>query len=163
MFNRIFRIGTRFQSTVRHATPPKPPTGIKKLIQQYGYSALGVYLGISIIDIPLCFMVVHSAGEDTIREYQDKVKAYFGYNKEEADKEQVDNSEVKSSTFLTEFALAYAVHKSLVFVRLPIAAAITPWVVKQLLAWGFRVGPNAPKAAATILKNANKLNSTGKK
>lgn len=161
MFSRIFRIGIRSQSTIRHATPPKPPTGVKKLIQQYGYSALGVYLGISLLDIPLCFMVVHSAGEETIREYQDKVKAYFGYGKDETDKE--NDTGVKSSTLVTEFALAYAVHKSLIFVRLPIAAAITPWVVKRLLAWGFKVGPNAPKAAAKLIKNATKIDPTSKK
>lgn len=120
--------------------PPKPPaTGIRKLMNQYGYSALGVYLGISIIDIPLCWLLVHSAGEDQIREFQESVKEFFGYERKPIEQNE-DGEIVKSSTFLTEFAVAYAFHKSLIFIRLPIAAAITPAVVRYLRKWGWKIG-----------------------
>ena len=162
----MFRLGlfqktvVRRMATTKHAQPPKPTKGIKLLMQKYGKSALGVYLGLSIIDIPLCFLVVHSAGEDKIRELQDQVKGWFGYGPKavdngnhgvdvgtDADSERVGTLETieagetaKSSTLVTEFALAYAIHKSLIFIRLPITAAITPIVVKRLRALGFAVG-----------------------
>lgn len=151
--------GVRFQSTINHAKSPKEPTGIKKLIQQYGYSALGVYLGLSLIDLPICFIVVHSAGEEKIREYQDKFLTLIGYKKEKSAEtgasgtEDGNENEEKSSTVVTEFALAYAIHKSLIFVRLPITAAITPWVVKRLQSMGFKIG----KLAVSQVKNAAKL------
>jgi hypothetical protein len=40
----------------------------------------------------------------------------------------------------TELALAYAVHKSLIFIRVPITAAVTPRVVKTLRGWGWDIG-----------------------
>lgn len=164
-------LGLRFNSTVlKQAKPPKPPTGIKKLIQQYGYSALGIYMGLSLLDLPICFLVVHSAGEDKIRELQDKFLIFIGYKKEvpvSTDPSQPvavdENGEVveieKSSTLVTEFALAYAIHKSLIFIRLPITAAITPWAVKQLRSWGFNIGKAAMVKAATKVK---KFDPTGK-
>jgi hypothetical protein len=36
--------------------------------------------------------------------------------------------------------LAYAVHKSLIFIRVPITAAVTPRVVKTLRGWGWDIG-----------------------
>ena len=157
----LFRnLGLRFQSTtIKHAQPPKPPTGIKKLIHQYGYSALGIYLGLSLIDLPICFLVVHSAGEDVIREYQDKFMKFIGYKKEienvnvDATTTKSDTeTEEKSSTLVTEFALAYAIHKSLIFIRLPITAAITPAVVKYLQSKGFKVGKLAASQVAEVVK-----------
>lgn len=40
----------------------------------------------------------------------------------------------------TELALAYAVHKSFIFVRVPLTAAVTPKVVKVLRGWGWDIG-----------------------
>lgn len=149
--------GLRRLATVPpHAAPPKPPTGIKKLIAQYGYSALGVYLAISLIDIPLCWLLVHSAGEDQIRDLQDTVKGYFGYEKQQPKAGEADAETPKSSTFWTEFAVAYAFHKSLIFVRLPIAAALTPAVVRLLTRWGFKVARAAPTVAKKAAEAAAK-------
>jgi hypothetical protein len=44
----------------------------------------------------------------------------------------------------TQLALAYAVHKSLIFLRIPLAAAILPKVARTLRGWGYTVG-RAPK------------------
>lgn len=163
-------IKSRFQSSatngVKHAVPPKSPTGIKKLIHQYGYSALGVYLGLSLIDLPICFIVVHSAGEDKIRELQDKFLTWIGYKNDNSIKtEQNDENaqpEEKSSTLVTEFALAYAIHKSLIFIRLPITAAITPWVVARLQKMGFKIGKIATNEIKLAVNKSKKFDPTGK-
>ncbi|KAG0684313.1 hypothetical protein C6P40_004575 [Pichia californica] len=169
-------IKARFQSsasnTIKHATPPKAPTGIKKLIHQYGYSALGVYLGLSLIDLPICYIIVHSAGEDKIREMQDDFFSMIGYktkteeikqdNQNNEGESEGENEEKKSSTFLTEFAVAYALHKSLVFIRLPITAAITPWVVARLQRMGFKIGKFGTNEIKIAVNKAKKFDPTGK-
>lgn len=165
----------RLQSTttngIKHAKPPQEPKGIKKLMKQYGYSALGVYLAISIIDIPICFVVVHSAGEDKIRELQDKFLTWIGYKKENQPTTESDESgetqkeEEKSSTLVTEFALAYAIHKSLILVRLSVTAAITPWIVARLQRMGFKIGKmasNEIKRAAQQAQRSKNFDPTGK-
>ena len=40
----------------------------------------------------------------------------------------------------TQLALAYAIHKSFIFLRVPLAAAVTPKVVKVLRGWGWKIG-----------------------
>lgn len=52
----------------------KEPQGIsarlKKLSREYGWSAVGVYLGLSVLDFPFCFLLVRIVGTDKIGEYQ---------------------------------------------------------------------------------------------
>jgi hypothetical protein len=43
--------------------------------------------------------------------------------------------------------LAYAVHKSLIFFRVPLTAAVLPKVVKTLRSYGWNVGRAKPKVA----------------
>jgi hypothetical protein len=43
----------------------------------------------------------------------------------------------------TQRALAYAIHKSFIFIRVPLTAAITPKVVKVLRSWGWQIGKKA--------------------
>lgn len=45
----------------------------------------------------------------------------------------------------TQLALAYAIHKSFIFLRVPLTAAVTPKVVKTLRGWGWDVGKRRPK------------------
>jgi hypothetical protein len=45
----------------------------------------------------------------------------------------------------TQLALAYAVHKSLIFFRVPLTAAVLPKVVKTLRGWGYNIGRKKPK------------------
>ena len=40
----------------------------------------------------------------------------------------------------TQLGLAYVIHKSFIFVRVPLTAAITPKVVKTLRSWGWNIG-----------------------
>lgn len=45
----------------------------------------------------------------------------------------------------TQLALAYAIHKSFIFLRVPLTAAITPKVVKVLRSWGWNIGKRRTK------------------
>lgn len=47
---------------------------------------------------------------------------------------------LSSSGLATQLALAYAIHKSFIFVRVPLTAAVTPKVVKVLRNWGWKIG-----------------------
>lgn len=166
------RAGTTSFIRCNSQTATKPKS-MKQLMQMYGYSALGVYLGLSLIDLPLCFLMVHSLGEETISVYLNKAKQVFGYGKSEQEviqevreklarkQEQRDNAsqehvsmwqEFKQSTLLAEFLIAYGIHKSLIFIRLPITAAITPPTVKLLQRWGFNIGPRMSKTMAQDAK-----------
>jgi hypothetical protein len=49
----------------------------------------------------------------------------------------------------TQLALAYAIHKSFIFIRVPITAAITPKVVKTLRGWGWDIGKRTPKPTSS--------------
>lgn len=53
----------------------------------------------------------------------------------------------------TQLALAYAIHKSFIFVRVPLTAAITPRVVKTLRGWGWNIGKRRPKGPKDITKD----------
>ena len=48
----------------------------------------------------------------------------------------------------TQLALAYAIHKSFIFLRVPLTAAVTPKVVKTLRGWGWDIGKRTPKKVA---------------
>lgn len=149
-FKENFRYKSfRFQST----QSAKKPTGIKALMQEYGYSALGVYLLLSAIDFPLCFLLVHSYGVDNVKLYQTKVmnwikeKTGLGTPKQlptpgEMSQETKPEEErtLWDGAIITEAIVAYALHKSLIFIRVPITAAILPSFVAQLRRWGFHIG-----------------------
>lgn len=45
----------------------------------------------------------------------------------------------------TQLALAYAIHKSFIFIRVPLTVAVTPKVVKVLRGWGWDIGKRRPK------------------
>lgn len=42
--------------------------------------------------------------------------------------------------------MAYLVHKSLIFFRVPLTAAVLPKVVKTLRKWGYNIGKKKPKS-----------------
>ena len=158
-----------FSSTV---PTPKKPTGIKALVKEYGYSALGVYLFLSALDLPICYLIVHAMGKEEIERYENSVKQYFGYGKldeelqqiqqinkiEEEHQDKITAASEKSSMFSwfswTEFVIAYGIHKSVfIFVRVPLTAAFTPSIVKILRGWGFKIGTDKLATTAHIAKN----------
>ncbi|KAI5951980.1 NAT2 [Candida jiufengensis] len=180
--NSIKQSFKRYQSTTTTNTKPKAK-GIKALMKEYGYPALGVYLALSMIDLPICYVLVHSMGQEKIEYYENKIKQQFGYgiSDEELSKKQaitkiennIENKEyekyqntkkdnnnwftyIKNQFSWTEFAIAYGLHKSLIFIRLPITAAITPGLVKLLRCWGFRIGTDKLSTTASIAKDLAK-------
>lgn len=62
---------------------------------------------------------------------------------------------VDKSGLWTELALAYAVHKSFIFIRVPLTAAVTPKIVKVLRGWGWNIGKKGKsKTNITPVKNS---------
>ncbi|KAK6583050.1 hypothetical protein PZA11_004126 [Diplocarpon coronariae] len=60
--------------------------------------------------------------------------------------EATENNKTDAS-LATRLALAYAIHKSFIFVRVPLTAAVTPKVVKMLRGWGWDIGKRTTKEA----------------
>jgi len=60
----------------------------------------------------------------------------------------------------TQLALAYAIHKSFIFVRVPLTAAVLPKVVKTLRGWGWNIGPTR-KVKAVVDGKAAGVNTKG--
>lgn len=54
----------------------------------------------------------------------------------------------------TQLALAYAIHKSFIFVRVPLTVAVTPRVVKVLRGWGWDIGKRRTKEVREAGKKA---------
>lgn len=71
-FARVQRRGFRFsgwrRNTTQNGTQEKLTLSqkLKRLSKEYGWSAVGVYFALSILDFPLCFLLVRIVGTDTI-------------------------------------------------------------------------------------------------
>lgn len=46
---------------------------MKALSKEYGYAALGVYLGLSALDFPFCFLFVKWVGTERVGEWEEKI------------------------------------------------------------------------------------------
>ncbi|KAB2578905.1 protein of unknown function DUF1279 [Lasiodiplodia theobromae] len=147
---------------------------MRKLSREYGWVALGVYLGLSVLDFPFCFLAVRMLGTDRIGRWEHAAVTAFwnfvhvafpsekkleGAVQTEAgqvrdgavsDMDEVAAAEEanagEEATIWTQLALAYAIHKSFIFVRVPLTAAVTPKIVKVLRGWGWNIGKRKPKA-----------------
>ncbi|KAB8076304.1 hypothetical protein BDV29DRAFT_89929 [Aspergillus leporis] len=160
-----------FNSSLSKSSPQSEQSGslsqrLKALSREYGWSALGVYLLLSAMDFPICFAAVRFLGAEQIGQYEDVViesfKSAVGTvlpSVQEA-QSQEDGGEMKTSgeveveaqtktdegaSLWTQVALAYAIHKSLIFIRVPLTAGITPKVVKVLRQWGWDIVKGKPK------------------
>ncbi|KAF8464079.1 hypothetical protein BDZ91DRAFT_660680 [Kalaharituber pfeilii] len=158
-----------------YSTKPQPPqqsqqppttlsARLKQLSREYGYAALGVYLGLSLLDFPFCFLAVRYLGTERIGHLEERFLAWlrgiknrimgsepavaviggdpqqgqtYGESELEIAEEKVKR---EGASIWTELALAYAIHKSFIFVRVPLTAAVTPKVVKVLRGWGWDIG-----------------------
>ncbi|KAL6236344.1 hypothetical protein BDW75DRAFT_229552 [Aspergillus navahoensis] len=141
---------------------------LKALSREYGWSALWIYLFLSALDFPFCFAAVKLLGADKVGHYEhvlvENVKGAVNkvwpgaFEKSEEKNEEDKDAEAQAAekkkkkgpaeeaSLWTQLALAYAIHKSFIFVRVPLTAAITPKVVKQLRKWGWDVVKGKPKA-----------------
>lgn len=160
---------------------------MRKLSREYGWSALGVYLLLSALDFPFCFLGVRLLGVERIGHYEhaiteaakdaldsvlpaaittrkatdegqsrDQVQGQTetevlsvgavcrGNVGAEQGRSKAHNTE--EASIWTQLALAYALHKSLIFFRVPLTAAVTPNVVKTFRRWGWDIGVRRPKA-----------------
>ncbi|KAF2398950.1 hypothetical protein EJ06DRAFT_543665 [Trichodelitschia bisporula] len=160
--------GSEPSSFTSTETPQKPaePTSLsarlKKLSREYGWSALGVYFALSALDFPFCFLAVRLLGTDRIGRWEESivrsaknmlgtvvpawgVQRAEGWRSREVEEAQAENAGANASIW-TQLALAYAIHKSFIFIRVPLTAAVTPKVVRVLRGWGWDIGKRRPKA-----------------
>ncbi|KAL6889590.1 hypothetical protein HDV57DRAFT_333521 [Trichoderma longibrachiatum] len=152
----------------------------KKLSREYGWSAVGVYFALSVLDFPFCFLLVRIVGTERIGQVEHYVVSAVAkfipesvrtrwhewrqsLKKEEeqrlgnndiSDKvemvgwgvEKAQERNKEEASLATQLALAYAIHKSFIFVRVPLTAAVTPKVVKVLRGWGWNIGKRTPRS-----------------
>lgn len=161
----------------------------KQLSRKYGWSAVGVYFGLSVLDFPFCFLAVRLVGPERIGEVEhaivDKFWSLVGLvmpsmkpdnrtpvedavegaareamttngngikHKEDAsmymqsDLGRYGLTDLSPAGIWTQLLLAYGVHKSLIFFRIPLTAAVTPKVVKTLRSWGWNIGNKKPRS-----------------
>ncbi|PWY63548.1 hypothetical protein BO70DRAFT_375319 [Aspergillus heteromorphus CBS 117.55] len=170
MFRRFF-VSSRPNSTAHSGQQPGSLSQrLRMLSKEYGWSALWIYLLLSAMDFPFCFAAVRLLGVERIGHYEhvilESAKAAIntvwpssghvepgsGESKDSVSQEyetSVDASEQQAAgeeaSLWTQLALAYAIHKSFIFVRVPLTAAITPKVVKVLRQWGWDIVRGKPK------------------
>ncbi|KAK4122501.1 hypothetical protein N657DRAFT_635239 [Parathielavia appendiculata] len=152
---------------------------LRKLSREYGWTAAGVYLALSVLDFPFCFLLVRTVGTEKIahlehivvsnvqkvipeqiqtwwREYRQAAKEAKRQRTGETEELEVighgvaeaeHRSKQDGASLATQLALAYAIHKSFIFVRVPLTAAITPKIVRVLRSWGWQIGKKPVKAA----------------
>lgn len=162
---------------------------MKDMSRKYGWTVVGIYLGLSALDFPLCFFAVKLFGPERIGKLEHAIiDGFWGLvekvvpalkdmrQEKEAevilDENSADSAARESGTVVayteavqhsnackilidsrdvkrvltvnaatwTLLLLAYGVHKSLFFIRIPITLAITPRIVKMLRARGWKIG-----------------------
>lgn len=109
---------------------------LSSLVQKYGRTALGLYLGISTIDLYGCYVLVKYGGASTVHSMESWISKHitgdsFSFG---GIKHKVDDGR---PSFVATFAAAYAIHKLLVPIRLPLTVAITPATVRWLVRRGW--------------------------
>ncbi|CRL19008.1 unnamed protein product [Penicillium camemberti] len=133
---------------------------LKKLSREYGWAALGVYLGLSALDFPFCFAAVRLLGVERIGYYEhvvigfvkDKLKTVWPQTQSPETEDgqgqlaQAEERNQEEASIWTQLVFAYAIHKSFIFIRVPLTAAVTPKVVKILRRWGWDIGKRKPKS-----------------
>ncbi|TKA24779.1 hypothetical protein B0A50_05767 [Salinomyces thailandicus] len=180
----LFRSARGIRNTSTGAPKPsqeqvtsQKPTGLsakfRDLSRKYGWAAVGVYLGLSALDFPFCFMAVRWLGTDRIAYAEHLVaEGFWGVvgmvgldmrSKAEADAPEPATGTAAgiqagesiaedtglegkhgNASIWTQLLLAYGVHKSLIVFRVPLTAAVTPRIAKWLRARGWNIGN--PKA-----------------
>jgi len=66
-----------------------------------------------------------------------------------------------NASIWTQLALAYAIHKSFIFLRVPLTAAVTPKVVKTLRGWGWNIGKRPQTGRLAKKQKGAKVDGTG--
>lgn len=75
------KANTQHVNPTPHLGSPDPAPSLsqrlKQLSKEYGWTALGVYLGLSVLDFPFCFLAVRFIGTDRIGHYEHVIKEAF--------------------------------------------------------------------------------------
>jgi hypothetical protein len=133
---------------------------LKILFKKYRWPALGIYLGLSVVDFGVAFLAVRAFGTENIGRYEKiilkKVEDTFGW-KTKGTPETVETAGSEGASIWTEIALAYTIHKTLfALIRVPVTVAITPSLVKwfQRKGYGAMVA-NIPAVGKLFQGNAS--------
>ncbi|KAI7859375.1 hypothetical protein BDC45DRAFT_543370 [Circinella umbellata] len=112
-------------------------------MKKYGTVGVGVYLGLSVIDLSLTMALISYKGADKVKNMEDwvvgNIKGWVGM-KHDPDNEEEKMKEVQGGkvSFTTLFVIAYGIHKTILLpVRLSLTAAITPIVARRLRELGW--------------------------
>ena len=95
--------------------------------------------------------------------YRDAAKANSGSNASKYHADDELNHGQPGTGLWTQLALAYALHKTFIFVRVPLTAAITPKIVKTLRSWGWNIGKMPKKPVASGSKTGVNTKGSGVK
>jgi len=124
------------------STPSSNPSKLRTLITKYGKTALLLYLALTTLDLALCYVVVQRYPttifliEDFISKRVTGGKFELGGVRKGEEGGEGHEQERKPG-FMATFAIAYAVHKLLVPVRVPLTAALTPITARWLARRGW--------------------------
>jgi len=77
--------------------------------------------------------------------------------------EEADARNKKEASLATQLALAYAIHKSFIFIRVPLTISITPKVVRVLRGWGWDIGKRTTKEARAVKRATIQASKPAKK
>ncbi|KAJ5665621.1 uncharacterized protein N7477_008069 [Penicillium maclennaniae] len=163
--NRRYNSGTSGSSAQTEKEGNSLSQRLRKLSREYGWAAVGVYFALSALDFPFCFVAVRLLGVERIGYFEhvvvQSVKDAFhsvwpqtesnaqGEGESEdtqASLVMADERNQENASIWTQLALAYAIHKSFIFIRVPLTAAVTPKIVKTLRRWGWDIGKRTPKS-----------------
>jgi len=66
---RAFRFSRPRKSQAEGTAEPQSLSArFRKLSREYGWAAVGVYFGLTVLDLPLCFLLVRQLGTERIGE-----------------------------------------------------------------------------------------------
>lgn len=139
---------------------------LRLVMRRYGWWALGVYLVISVVDLSLTMVAIHTMGGDYMKQLQNRAMQTVGMGDQDNDQPPkkgflmrwVDKAREALQTghkerddliakLSTEFVIAYGIHKT---VLLPIRAAITVGITPSLVRWLIRRGWAAPLKSGSV-------------
>lgn len=80
--SRLSKPSRRFQSTTSGPTlaPEETPSlsqRMRKLSREYGYAAVGVYIALSTLDLPFCYLAVSYLGTERIGRWEHAILSYI--------------------------------------------------------------------------------------
>ncbi|KAJ5134059.1 hypothetical protein N7448_000918 [Penicillium atrosanguineum] len=163
--NRRYNSGSSGSSSQTEKEGNSLSQRLRKLSREYGWAAVGVYFALSALDFPFCFAAVRLLGVERIGYFEHVVvqsakDAFhsvwpqtepYPQNEGESEDKQAslalaEERNQENASIWTQLALAYAIHKSFIFIRVPLTAAVTPKIVKTLRRWGWDIGKRTPKS-----------------